>query len=196
MQQRQGLVRAGIFMLFLRIHRVASRSCTSAFVTSSVSRLSVGSEAPSRRSFWSNSGNRSPPTSQRRGDILRRYASDQPDDTFFAEELDFASMGVQSTVLLGRLERMGLQRPTAVQSAAFKAIREEDSGDLTIGAETGSGKVRKRDRSDSLFSRRFRHGFEPRQQRPVQKFLLSDRYRLATASSSTRAASHQYSSFL
>jgi superfamily II DNA/RNA helicase len=74
---------------------------------------------------------------------LRRCSSDQPDDTFFAEELDFAAMGVQSTVLLERLARMGLQRPTAVQSAAFKAIREEDSGDLTIGAETGSGKVSK-----------------------------------------------------
>jgi superfamily II DNA/RNA helicase len=80
---------------------------------------------------------------------------------------DFASIGIQSPVLLRRLEALGLTRPTAVQAAAFAMIssspppaspslshdhdqnKEPDEqapeqrkqGDVTVGAETGSGKV-------------------------------------------------------
>ena len=61
-------------------------------------------------------------------------------DSIFAEDQDFAALGVQTDVLLHRLERLGLERPTAVQSAAYNEIRESRKN-VTIGAETGSGKV-------------------------------------------------------
>ena len=65
-----------------------------------------------------------------------------PDDGFFAPpDVTFASLGVQSPVLLQRLEKgMGLVRPTAVQAAAFSKIALGNN-DVTIGAETGSGKT-------------------------------------------------------
>ena len=67
-----------------------------------------------------------------------------PDDAvtdFFAPpEETFESMGIQSPVLLSRIEKnLNLTRPSAVQVAAFSAIAE--GGDITIGAETGSGKT-------------------------------------------------------
>lgn len=84
-------------------------------------------------------------------DPIRRFSSssggdDDNDenvaDSIFAKEPDFASMGVQSPVLLQRLkEIMGFTRPTAVQSAAYKLIRDSQQQNVTIGAETGSGKV-------------------------------------------------------
>lgn len=79
---------------------------------------------------------------------LRLYSSSSPLEDIFASEedgsiLDFASMGVTSPVLLKRLEAMGLTRPTAVQQKAYLQVRSTTSN-VTIGAETGSGKVRQR----------------------------------------------------
>jgi superfamily II DNA/RNA helicase len=78
-------------------------------------------------------------------------------DGFFAPNvMDFESMGITSPVLLQRLQAMGMQRPTAVQAAAFQAMdttsrRTGSRGggggggnaiqDVTIGSETGSGKT-------------------------------------------------------
>ena len=70
--------------------------------------------------------------------LAQIFSSSQ--DSIFAQDPDFAALGVQMDVLLRRLERMGLERPTAVQSATYKEVRESHK-DVTIGAETGSGKV-------------------------------------------------------
>ena len=70
---------------------------------------------------------------------------------FFAdpgEHPDFESIGVQSPILIERVEKMlatqfGMSpsdvRPSAVQAAAYPTIAS--GRDLTIGAETGSGKT-------------------------------------------------------
>ena len=64
------------------------------------------------------------------------------EETFFADIdafPDFAALGIQSPVLLRRLkEKMKLQRPTAVQAAAFREIASGNT-DITLGAETGTG---------------------------------------------------------
>ena len=63
------------------------------------------------------------------------------DDSFFATEVDsFESMGIQSPILLERLKKIGLETPTQVQAKSFATVREGTS-DVTIGAETGSGKT-------------------------------------------------------
>jgi superfamily II DNA/RNA helicase len=53
-------------------------------------------------------------------------------------------MGIQSSVLIERMEKqLGLTRPTSIQAKSFDAIRNDASSvsrDVTIGAETGSGK--------------------------------------------------------
>jgi superfamily II DNA/RNA helicase len=67
-------------------------------------------------------------------------AGDAVTDFFAPPEETFESMGIQSPVLLSRIEKnLNLTRPSAVQVAAFSAIAE--GGDITIGAETGSGKT-------------------------------------------------------
>uniref|UniRef100_A0A7S4UVP1 RNA helicase n=1 Tax=Ditylum brightwellii TaxID=49249 RepID=A0A7S4UVP1_9STRA len=63
---------------------------------------------------------------------------------FFADESThptFQSVGITSPVLLSRLESPPLQlkRPSAVQASSFVSIA--GGGDVTIGAETGSGKT-------------------------------------------------------
>jgi len=61
-------------------------------------------------------------------------------DFFAPPEETFETMGVKSPVLLSRIEKdLDLTRPSAVQVAAYNAIAE--GGDVTIGAETGSGKT-------------------------------------------------------
>jgi len=60
-------------------------------------------------------------------------------DGFFSPQEDFESIGVTNKVLLERLEQIKLERPSAVQAAAYNAI--ESGEDVTIGAETGSGKT-------------------------------------------------------
>ena len=82
----------------------------------------------------------------------RKLSSQDDDDSFFAKDPDFASLGIQSEVLLRRLGDMGITRPTAVQSAAYTSIRKSQN-DTTIGAETGSGKVRKKRNNDKRFLR-------------------------------------------
>jgi superfamily II DNA/RNA helicase len=59
---------------------------------------------------------------------------------FFAEEKDFATLGVKNPVLLQRIEALGFSRPTSVQAAAFGDIAS-GWGNVTVGAETGSGKT-------------------------------------------------------
>jgi superfamily II DNA/RNA helicase len=59
---------------------------------------------------------------------------------FFAEETDFAALGVKSPILLQRIEALGFSRPTSVQAAAFGDI-SSGWGNVTVGAETGSGKT-------------------------------------------------------
>lgn len=59
---------------------------------------------------------------------------------FFARGETFESIGVSSPILLSRITHMDyLDRPSAVQAAAYKAIAE--GGNVTVGAETGSGKT-------------------------------------------------------
>jgi superfamily II DNA/RNA helicase len=60
---------------------------------------------------------------------------------FADPDITFESMGIQSPVLLQRLKKLGLTRPTAVQAASFEALSSIPRTDLTIGAETGSGKT-------------------------------------------------------
>jgi len=86
--------------------------------------------------------------------LLASSSSSSSDDNdndsnggFFSQEhADFAALGIQSPVLLERLRReLQLQRPTAVQAAAFAdlvattATTNNSNNDVTIGAETGSG---------------------------------------------------------
>jgi len=59
---------------------------------------------------------------------------------FADSSVTFESMGITSPILLKRLQRLGLERPTAVQAAAFESLSTLPRTDLTIGAETGSGK--------------------------------------------------------
>ena len=80
-------------------------------------------------------------------------ADETEDDGFFASsDVTFESIGIRSTVLLDRLEKIGLQRPTQIQAKTVPQIRGDDSessspsssgyaNDITIGAETGSGKT-------------------------------------------------------
>lgn len=73
------------------------------------------------------------------------------DDGFFADSsVTFESIGVRSKVLLDRLDKLGLTRPTQIQAKTFGRIQGNDddesdfferSNDVTIGAETGSGKT-------------------------------------------------------
>lgn len=48
-------------------------------------------------------------------------------------------MGIKSQILLDRIQELKIERPSAVQAAAYSSITE--GGDVTIGAETGSGKT-------------------------------------------------------
>eukprot|EP00537_Pseudo-nitzschia_pungens_P011324 CAMPEP_0172384444 /NCGR_PEP_ID=MMETSP1061-20121228/2207_1 /TAXON_ID=37318 /ORGANISM="Pseudo-nitzschia pungens, Strain cf. pungens" /LENGTH=647 /DNA_ID=CAMNT_0013113069 /DNA_START=204 /DNA_END=2147 /DNA_ORIENTATION=+ len=87
-----------------------------------------------------------------RNSMLFSGSTDSNDDGFFADSgVTFESMGVQSQVLLERLEKLGLTQPTQIQAKAFDKILGKDddategsrlwSNDVTIGAETGSGKT-------------------------------------------------------
>lgn len=58
------------------------------------------------------------------------------DDTFFATHQSFEDLGIQSQVLR---QRIPFAAPTKVQAATI--ARVQNGGDVTIGAETGSGKV-------------------------------------------------------
>jgi superfamily II DNA/RNA helicase len=60
-------------------------------------------------------------------------------DFFAAPDVTFESIGVTSPILLQRLEKLGLSRPSSVQASAYAAIQQ--GTDVTIGAETGSGKT-------------------------------------------------------
>ena len=64
----------------------------------------------------------------------------EENDSFFANEMSFADIGIKSQVLLDRLAAESLVRPTKVQASSFNAIKS-GVGDVTIGAETGSGKT-------------------------------------------------------
>lgn len=68
-------------------------------------------------------------------------------NTFFDPETpDFESLGIQSPILLQRLrDNLQIDRPTAVQAAAFSAIAGPTGGDVTVGAETGTGKVSRKE---------------------------------------------------
>ena len=66
--------------------------------------------------------------------------SQEEEGGIFADAgVTFESMGIKSKVLLERLEKLGHQRPTAVQAATFQALSTIPRTDMTIGAETGSG---------------------------------------------------------
>lgn len=120
------------------------RSKTCSVVTSSVVALDRASVATARCRANDGSavlrrGLQSTHKSRSLGEI-RRYSTSQ--DSIFSEDPDFAALNVRTDILLRRLGRMGLERPTAVQSAAYREIRESHNN-VTIGAETGSGKVGK-----------------------------------------------------
>ena len=92
--------------------------------------------------------------SRRSFSSTRIFSSEASDDGFFASsDVTFESMGIQSPVLLERLTKLGLERPTQIQAKTFAQIRGDESdnsdekpssayaNDVTIGAETGSGKT-------------------------------------------------------
>ena len=96
-----------------------------------------------------------PPTPTQHRPLSSLQATADSDENegsgFFAdpgEHPDFESIGVQSPILIERVEKMlatqfGMSpsdvRPSAVQAAAYPTIAS--GRDLTIGAETGSGKT-------------------------------------------------------
>lgn len=67
-------------------------------------------------------------------------AAAQEDDFFATEVTSFESMGIQSPILLERLQKAGFEKPTQVQAKSFATLQEGTKG-VTIGAETGSGKT-------------------------------------------------------
>ena len=89
-------------------------------------------------------------------------ATDDDDGFFAGSGVTFESIGIQSPVLLERLGKLGLEKPTQIQAKTFAQIRGDDknninddddddkspstpsttyANDVTIGAETGSGKT-------------------------------------------------------
>ncbi len=80
---------------------------------------------------------------------------DTEDDGFFASPgVTFESMGIRSKILLDRLKKLGLERPTQIQAKTYAQILGDTAesefssspsiayaNDITIGAETGSGKT-------------------------------------------------------
>jgi superfamily II DNA/RNA helicase len=81
------------------------------------------------------------PSSSIRTNSLASASSVDADNVFFSQDhADFASLGIQSPVLLERIEALGLRRPTAVQAAAYRDISAAE-GDVMVGAETGTGKT-------------------------------------------------------
>jgi superfamily II DNA/RNA helicase len=83
------------------------------------------------------------PTTTIKTSIARHLSSSSSSSTenkdFFAEP-SFDNIGIQSQVLLDRLERLSFTRPTVVQAAAFQQVSQGQE-DVMIGAETGSGKT-------------------------------------------------------
>jgi len=87
--------------------------------------------------------------------VLSSSSSDDDDGFFASSDVTFESIGIRSQVLLERLGKLGLERPTQIQAKTFAEIRGDDDGDenessspqhayandVTIGAETGSGKT-------------------------------------------------------
>ena len=67
-------------------------------------------------------------------------AAENSNGIFADGETTFESIGIESPVLLERLQKMGLKTPTQIQAQAFADISKGE-GDVTIGAETGSGKT-------------------------------------------------------
>lgn len=67
-------------------------------------------------------------------------AEEHNEVSFFSSEYkDFASLGVQSPILLERLEKLQLVHPTQVQAQAYNDIASGET-DITVGAETGMKK--------------------------------------------------------
>jgi len=68
---------------------------------------------------------------------------EETSSSFFSSHItSFPELGVQSPVLMQRVQDLGLTRPTTVQAAAFEHLSQGcKAGDVTIGAETGSGKT-------------------------------------------------------
>lgn len=71
----------------------------------------------------------------------KRFSSAAPatNDFFAPPDATFESIGIKSKVLIDRIRGLNLERPSAVQAAAYASIIE--GGDVTVGAETGSGKT-------------------------------------------------------
>jgi hypothetical protein len=74
---------------------------------------------------------------------VENVTDDNPSSSsFFANDVNFADMGIVSNVLQQRLAQVlgNNARPTLVQHQAYAALRSS-TNNVTIGAETGSGKV-------------------------------------------------------
>lgn len=78
----------------------------------------------------------------------RRFSSGSSDHAttssggIFADDgITFESMGINSPILLQRLQKLGITRPTAVQAATFDTLSVTPREDATLGSETGSGKT-------------------------------------------------------
>mmetsp|Transcript_29961 Transcript_29961/g.45419 ORF Transcript_29961/g.45419 Transcript_29961/m.45419 type:complete len:572 (+) Transcript_29961:92-1807(+) len=71
----------------------------------------------------------------------KQFSSATPatNDFFAPPDATFESIGIKSKVLMDRIQGLNLERPSAVQAAAYASIVE--GGDVTVGAETGSGKT-------------------------------------------------------
>ena len=80
-------------------------------------------------------------TTQGDDETIRHDSNNQQEvdvnHTFYDDNvLDFASLGVQSPILLERLHKLGFHRPAAVQAQAFQDMAAGDQN-ITLGAETG-----------------------------------------------------------
>lgn len=93
----------------------------------------------------------SPVVFQNRPVLLRHrgplFSSDTDDDEstsggIFADpDVTFESMGIKSPILLDRLEKLKITRPTKVQASTFDSLSAIPREDITLGSETGSGKT-------------------------------------------------------
>ena len=146
-------------LLLMMLHLILARQQVSSKIAKAYSRRSLAflstswnTDGAGREKLQHRMGGKHPRPPQIKKEILMcqpqtRLFSSTPDDAttsddFFADEdITFASMGVESPVLLERLEKnLGLTRPTQVQAQSFEQIKRGE-GDVTIGAETGSGKT-------------------------------------------------------
>jgi superfamily II DNA/RNA helicase len=133
-----------LLIVMQSLFKASSRFVPAAFRASRTGTLSRTARTFPASTRWISTPSGSPfATSVKRestSHLLSTATDTDSSSGFFAEETDFAELGIKSPVLLQRLEALGFSRPTSVQGAAFSEI-SSGRGNVTVGAETGSGKT-------------------------------------------------------